>query len=154
MWNSLKKLAGANPKDKFVILDNGVEPFRKTHIFLGRIIPTTIIKDKNAFEITYIDESLYIEGFAITTYTEDNIVTCVNLFGEHPNSDPNTNVYCLPDHKKGMKLDKSFLCLLITNFETYYYDSAYFIPDKKLVDYKKLKTMYIQLNQGEEPDGS
>jgi hypothetical protein len=149
MWNLSKKPGVAKPEDRFIVIENEVEPFRKTHIFLGKIIPTTIIKDKNAYEITHIDESLYLEGFAITTYTEENIITCINLFGEHPNNDPNTNTYCLPDHKKGMKLDESFLSLLATNFQTYYYDSAYFIPDRKLVDYKKLKTMYIQLNQGD-----
>ena len=149
MWSLLKKPAEVDSKEKFIIIENKVKPFRKTHIFLGRIIPSTIIKDKNAYEITYIDESLYIEGYAITTYTEGNIVTTINLFGEHPNNDPNTNTYCLPDHKKGMKLDESFLTLLLSNFKTYYYDDAYFIPDRKLVDYKKLKTMYIQLNQGE-----
>ena len=149
MWNLLKKPEGANPKEKFIIIENQTEPFRKTHIFLGRIIPTTIIKDKNAYEITYIDESLYIEGYAITTYTEDNVVSCINLFGEHPNNDPNTNAYCLPDHKKYMKLDESFLTILLSNFKTYYYDSAHFIPDKKLVDYRKMKTIHIQLNGGD-----
>lgn len=149
MWSLLKKPAEVKPEEKFIIIENGVEPFRKTHIFLGKIIPTTIIKNKNAFEITYIDESLYLEGFAVTTYTEENVVSCINLFGEHPNSDPNTNTYCIPDHKKYMKLNESFLTILLSNFKTYYYDNAYFIPDKKLVDYKKLQTMYIQLNQGE-----
>jgi hypothetical protein len=149
MWSLLKKPEGANPEEKFIIIQNEAHPFRKTHIFLGRIIPTTIIKEKNAYEITYIDESLYIEGYAITTYTQDNIVSCINLFGEHPNNDGNTNTYCLPDHKKYMKLDESFLNILLSNFKTYYYDNAYFIPDRKLVDYTKMKSIHIQLNQGD-----
>jgi len=131
------------------ILGNDSYPFRKSHVFIEPIIPTIVIKNKNAFEITYIDESLHLNGFVITTFTQNLIVTCINLLGEHPNADPNTNVYCLPEYKQQKKLDESFLSLLVKNFKTYYYDSAYFIPDTKLVDYRKLKSIYIQLNGGD-----
>jgi hypothetical protein len=146
MSNLLKSPVVVKPN---ILLHNDVYPFRKTHIYLQQIIPTTIVKNKNAFEIIYINESMWLNGFSITTYTKDDFVMCINVFGEHPNVDPNTNTYCLAEHKKKQKLDLKFLSLLFTNLKTYYYDSAYFIPDKKLVDYKKLKSIYIQMNQGE-----
>lgn len=132
------------------VIANETHPFRKNHFYFETIIPTTIVKDKNAYEITYIDPSMYINGFVITTFTKDDVIVCINVFGEHPNADPTTNAFCLPKHKQGKKLNKASLSLLRSNLKTYYYDSAYFIPEKKLIEYKKLKSMYIQLNQGEQ----
>jgi hypothetical protein len=144
MLSSLKK-----PAEAKVILASQVYPFRKNHIFLVKIVPDTIIKNKNAYEIDHLDESMIIDGFSITTFTEENIITTINVFGEHPNVDPDTTSYCIPNQKKGMKLNDETLSLIRTNLRTYYYDSAYFIPTMKQVSYRKLKSMYIQLNEGE-----
>ena len=119
------------------------------HFFFEKIIPTTVVKDRNAYEIVKIDESLHIDGFVITTFTKNNNVTCINVFGEHPNVNSDNNEYCLPEHKKGRPLNDAFLSLINTNIRTYYYDNAYFIPDNKSVQIKKLKSMFVQLNQGE-----
>jgi hypothetical protein len=149
MWNFLKKPEEVNPEEKFVIIESKVYPYRKNHIFLGKIIPNTVIKDKNAYEIEHLDESLIIDGFSVTTFTQDDIITCINVFGEHPNVDQNTTRYCIPENKQGMKLNEQTLSLILSNLRTYYYDSAYFIPTQKQVRYKKLKSIYIQLNEGE-----
>jgi len=105
-----------------------------------------VIQQRNAFEITFIDESLILQGFAITTYGEDNQISCVNLFGDHPNCDPDTNEYCLPDAKIGMKLDTVTLSILMKNFKTYYIDSAYFVPDLKDLEYRELQSISVQFN--------
>lgn len=141
--NFLKKQA---VPEGFVVLENNSYPYRKTLLFIGKIFPDIVIKDRNAFEITFIDESLVLQGFAITTYTESNKISCINLFGDHPNCDPDTNTYCLPDEKKGMKLDETTLSLLLKNIKTYYLDSAYFVPQGKDLQYKKLQSISIQFN--------
>ena len=135
------------------VLENHSYPYRKTHLFVGKIFPDMIIKDRTAYEITFIDESLVLQGFTITTYTEDNKIACINLFGDHPNCDPDTNTYCLPDAKVGMEFNSGILNLLMQNFKTYYLDSAYFVPDSKDLEYRKLQSISIQFNQKEIENG-
>lgn len=144
--NFLKKQAA---HEGFSVLKNHSYPYRKTHLFIGKIHPDVVIKDRNAFEITFLDESLVLQGFAITTYTKDHQISCINLFGDHPNCDPDTNTYCLPDEKIGMKLNETSLSLLIKNFKTYYLDSAYFIPHNKDLEYTKLQSISVQFNSKE-----
>jgi hypothetical protein len=133
----------------FSLLENKSYPHRKTHLFIGIIYPDMVIKDRNAYQITFIDESLTLQGFAITTYTEDNKISCINLFGDHPNCDPDTNAYCLPNQKVGMDLNNQTLSLLMQNFKTYYLDSAYFVPDSKDLEYEQLQSISIQFNSKE-----
>lgn len=141
--NFLKKQA---VPEGFTILEGMSYPYRKTILFIGKIYPDMVIKGRNAFEITSIDESLALEGFAITTYTKDNKISCINLFGDHPNCDPDTNAYCLPEDKAGMELNEATLSLLIKNFKTYYLDSAYFVPGGKDLEYRKLRSISVQFN--------
>lgn len=134
------------------VLENHSYPYRKTHLFIGKIIPDMVIKNRNAYEITFVDESLILQGFTISTYTEDNQIACINLFGDHPNCDPDTNAYCLPDAKLGMELNSVTFNLLMKNFQTYYLDSAYFVPDSKDLEYRPLQSISVQFNQKEIKD--
>jgi hypothetical protein len=60
----------------------------------------------------------------------------VRLFGFHPNCDPNTDNFCLPDFKKDVKFSSEYLKTIITNIETYYLDSSYFNPLGKHLRYE------------------
>jgi hypothetical protein len=117
------------------------------HVYEGVIIPDRMIKGKNVYEIIEIDELLHINGFIVIT--ENELVYNVILLGYHPNRDPDTKQYCLPDRKKKVKFDQSYLDMLLTNIKTYYLDDCYWVPPKGKVKYKKLKSMYIQMNEGE-----
>jgi hypothetical protein len=116
----------------------------KTHIYEGCIIPNRVIKGRNVYEIIEIGPQYYINGFSVTT--EQDKVQLVTLFGYHPNRDPKTNLYCIPDYKKGVIFDQIYLDRLITNIKTYYLDNCYFIP--RSVKYRKLKSIAIQFNEG------
>jgi len=130
----------------FIVGDsNGKELYKKTHIYITKIIPNRIIMDKNAYEITYVNEMYHLDGFTITT--ENDKVLYVRVFGYHPNCDPDTDVFCLPDFKKGIYLTKEYLDIVITNIQTYYLDNCFFNPIGKNVRYRKLKSMYVQLNK-------
>jgi hypothetical protein len=131
-------------------LEYDVYPFRKDHIFICHIIPETVIKGGAAYKITYLDRSLHLKGFSITTYLKEDKITTVNVFGEHPNTDLNTNAYCLPEYKKGMILNEQSLALLLKNLKCYYLDSAYFIPGNNLLEYKKVASIFIRFNEGEQ----
>ena len=121
----------------------------KNNIYIGKIIPTRVIKDRRIFEIIFLDESMFLEGFAVTTFLKEDEITSISLFGEHPNCDSDTTIYCWPESKKGMCLDQNSLSIILQNLQTYYLDNAYFIPGKNLLEYKELKSISIQLNEGE-----
>lgn len=135
--------------DNYTVLEHNIYPFRKEHIFICTIIPDTVVKDGSAYEIIHLNQSMHLKGFLITTYLKEDQIITINLFGEHPNCNLDTNAYCLPEYKKGMTFNKETLSLLLKNFKCYYLDTAYFIPGKNLLEYKKVPSIYIRFNQGE-----
>lgn len=119
----------------------------KFHIYEGQITPNRVVMKKNVYEITYIHEEYIINGFCVKT--ENDFVHQITLFGFHPNRDPDTNLYCLPDYKKGVKYTEQYYQTLLTNIKTYYFDNCFFTPPKKKIEYRKLKSIYMQTNQGD-----
>lgn len=132
----------------FIVGDHGRKKlFKKTHIFIKQIIPNRVIKDKNVYKIKYLNEIYYLDGFEVST--ENDKVINVRVFGFHPNCDPDTDNFCLPDFKKGVYLTTEYLNLIITNIQTYYLDNSFFNPTGKDLRYEKMKSMYVQLNNEE-----
>jgi len=136
-------------EDRIVIWghNNDLPLVEKTYIYEGQIIPTRMIKDKNVYEITYLHPQFIIHGFMVMT--EQDLVRHITLFGYHPNRDPATSLYCLPTYKKGVKFDQKYYEMLLTNIKTYYLDDCFYTPPKNQIEYKKLKSISMQLNQGE-----
>lgn len=117
-------------------------PFiQEYHLYKGQIIPDTIIKGKEAYKIKTIHNLLILNGFCIMT--ENGNVRYIQLFGIHPNKDPNTGVYCLPDHKINEKFTEDYFNRLVRAIQIYYLDNAYFKPGMKYVTYEKLKSIKI-----------
>ena len=115
--------------------------YKQTHLFIQTITPTRIIQNKKVFEITHIDELYHLDGFEISTEKEK--ILNVRLFGFHPNCDPDTDIFCLPDFKKGIEFNQSSLNMIITNIKTYYLDSSYFNPLGRDVKCRELPSAYI-----------
>lgn len=120
--------------------------YEKHHIYIGEIIPNRVLKNKNVYEITFLDKVYFIEGFDVVT--ENQQVRRVYLYGFHPNRD-DSGLYCLPDEKKNQIFSETYFNMLIANIKTYYLDSCFFKPPSNLIKYKKMQSMYVQLNQGE-----
>ena len=127
--------------------NNDLSIIEKTHIYEGQITPTRVVKNKNAYEIISIHPQYIIYGFTVTTFND--IVETIALHGFHPNRDPNTNLYCLPDYKKNVTFSSVYYELLLTNIKTYYLDSCFFIPTKAHLEYKKMNSISIQMNKGD-----
>ena len=125
--------------------NNGKDLYKTTHIFINQVIPNRVIKEKNVYKITYLDEWFYLDGFEIST--ENDKVTNVRVFGFHPNCDSNTDNFCLPDFKKGVELTDKYFKLILTNIKTYYLDNCFFNPTGKQLRYEKMKSIYVQLNK-------
>jgi hypothetical protein len=127
--------------------DNDLPLVEKVYVYEGRITPNRVIKNKNVYEVTHINPLYIMNGFMLIT--EQDFVKTITLFGYHPNRDPETNLYCLPDYKKGVIYNEQYFDMLLTNIKTYYLDNCFFIPGKTQVTYKKLKSVYIKLNKGD-----
>lgn len=134
-------------KDTHIIIGEETKEnlYRKTHIFINRIIPNRVIKNRNVHKITYISRMFHLDGFEIST--ENDKVLNIRVFGFHPNCDPETDNFCLPDFKKGSYLTSDYLNLIKSNIQTYYLDNCFFNPTGKQLQYKKMKSIYVQLNQ-------
>lgn len=137
----------ALPNDfSLIIGDRGDKDLYKiTYIYVKKIIPDRIVMEKNVYEITQIDSMYHLDGFEVTT--ENDKVHLVRVFGCHPNSDPDTDNFCLPDYKKGVDFTPDYLNMILSNIKTYYIDNCFFNPLGNKVRYKKLKSMYVQLNK-------
>ena len=148
-----KKRAPRKPMDyvddRIVIWghNNDLPLIEKIYLYEGQITPTRMIKNKQVYEITYLHPQFFINGFMVTT--EQDFVRHITLFGYHPNRDPETNFYCLPKYKKGVKYDEKYYEMLLTNIKTYYLDDCFYTPPKNQVEYKKLKSISMQFNQGD-----
>jgi len=147
--NFLKKQEQHNEINFIVGKRENKSIYRKTYISLGKIIPTRVILNSCAYEITYIDKEFHLDGFEIST--ENDKVLNVRLFGGHPNCDPDTDLYCLQDYKKNVEITPEYLRLLKTNIRTYYLDNCYFNPTGRKLRYEKMDSMSITLNPKETP---
>lgn len=123
-------------------------PFiQEYHIYEGHITPDTMIRSRKAYEITFIHPLLVIGGFIVIT--ENELVKNIMIMGVHPNVDPATKLYCLPEYKKNKKFTEKYFSQFVRTLKIYYLDDCYFQPTKEYVKYKPLKSMSIQLNQEE-----
>lgn len=149
-WNYWKKQAPPKRKpmnyvdDPYVIKSYGtdLDITEKYHIHEGIIIPNRVIEKGHAYEITQISEILYINGFLVIT--ENDLVQTVILFGHHPNRDPETYQYCMPDHKKGVVYNTTYYSRLLINIKTYYLNDCFFVPSKKDLAYKRLASFTVE----------
>ena len=119
----------------------------KAYIYEGQITPNRVVKGRSAYEITYVDPQYIINGFCVIT--QNDMVHSITIFGFHPNRDPDTNLYCMPDYKKGVKYDNVYYERLLTNIRTYYLDNCFFIPGQAKVKYRKMNSIAMQFNNGD-----
>jgi len=127
---------------------DGLPLVEETYIYEGQITPNRMIKNKELYEIIYLDPFWVLSGFAVTL--ENGKMERITIFGHHPNKDWKTGLYCMPERKIGLEFNRSYFNILLMNLKTYYLDNCHSEPFSSQVTYKKLKSMYIQLNQGDD----
>jgi hypothetical protein len=115
------------------------------YVYIEPITPNRVIKNKEAHEITHISSFLKINGFTIIV--SDGLVENIFLFGLHPNCDLKTNLYCLAKHHKGVKFDEEYYENFKNNLRVYYLDDCYYKPTGGHLQYKKMKSIYMQFNE-------
>ena len=135
-------------ENRTIVKPYGDLPFVQAyHIYEGRITPDTMIKSHKAYSIDYLDPLFILNGFIVIT--ENNLVLNILLMGIHPNRNPETHMYCLPEYRIKKEFTPEYFEKVLKTIKTYYLDDCYFQPEKKYVRYKPLKSMSIQLNQEE-----
>ena len=118
------------------------------YIYEGQITPNRMIIDKQLYEIVRLDQLWVLSGFAVTL--ENGKMERITIFGHHPNKDWKTGLYCMPERKIGLEFNKTYFDMLMMNIKTYYLNDCHTVPYPSQVTYRKLKSMYIQLNQGDD----
>jgi len=124
------------------------------YIYVDKIIPNRIIKNKRLYKITYLDEFYHINAvhFLVSKNTingKENVIK-ITLDGFHPNTLRNTaNEYCLQDKDKGSLFIETFFDRMIANIHNYYLDSCIFEPPTDMLQYERMRSMYVQLNGDE-----
>ena len=145
--NLLKKPEPLNDIHLVVGDPGSKELYKVTYIYIQKIIPDRIVMDKAVYEITYLHEEYHLDGFEVST--ENGKVMNIRVFGYHPNCDSNTDNFCLPDFKKNVDFTTEYLNMIYANIKTYYMDNCFFNHLGRKVRYKKMKSMYVQLNNEE-----
>lgn len=87
------------------------------------IIPNRLIYNKKSFNICEIDSDCIIERYFV--YTIDDKIEKVTLESDHPNCDPDTGIFCIPDRLYNKEINSEMLDLIEKMFETFNLDNCY-----------------------------
>ncbi len=92
------------------------------------IIPKRLIFENNVYYLTKLDKILIIKSYVIEL--KDSRIVRLFLNNRHPNCDPSTNLFCLPDYFIDTKITKQRLLLIENLLETYNMNNCYWSPWK------------------------
>jgi len=130
------------------VLGKKTEYGKRFFIYTEKIIPDRVVKKKAAYEITHLSPFLIIEGFTVVV-DANGLVEKVFLFGLHPNCDLKSNLFCLSKDQKNSEFNEEFYERLMQNIRVYYLDDCYYKPTGGHLQYKKMKSIYMELNEGD-----
>lgn len=102
-------------------METKVLRFKKT------IVPTRVIYKNSIRMITKINLDFVVNGYSV--YLNESGLEKVIINGKHPNSDPNTNEFCIPISFKNMfKITNSYRKRLESMIATFNMNDCYFSP--------------------------
>lgn len=103
----------------------------KTKLYKKRIVPNRFFYQGKLFRITEISLDYVITECRIEVNNNDTI-NKVLINAKHPNSDPKTNEFCLPECLKGAELNKLSLRTIEDMLSSFHLDDCYFLPSEEL----------------------
>lgn len=93
------------------------------------ISPDILIVNSKSRKIKIINKSYIIEQFEIHLNQKDNRIKKIYITkGEHPNCDPLTNEFCMPEYFKYLELNDNVLDKIINMLKIFNFESAYTRP--------------------------
>jgi len=90
------------------------------------ILPDKLIYDSNLYKIEITDPDYIINGFQV--YTEKNKIQKIKLNCYHPNCNPKSKEFCIPDCVKNLELNKESIHLITNMLKLFNFDSSYYQP--------------------------
>lgn len=101
------------------------------------IIPRMLVYKQQPYIIEYVNPSLLITKYNIKLDSANKLEE-VRLYQEHPNSQPGTNLFCLPKNLIKSKLTADLKTMIEFVISIYNLDSCYFMPWDK-IKYKNIE---------------
>lgn len=109
------------------------------------LVPNRLIYQNKLYSITDIDHDHYINKYEIFLDDEDRInIVCVDC--DHPNADPQTDIFCLPEELKNRHISKKLIKEIEVVMETYNLNHSYFAP-WSYISYDKYDPIEYSLKQ-------
>ena len=90
------------------------------------IFPDKLIYDHSFYKIKVTDPDYVINGFQV--YTEENKIQKIKLNCSHPNCNPNTKEFCIPDCVKNLEINEESLKTIISMLKLFNFDNSYYQP--------------------------
>lgn len=110
------------------------------------IVPSRLIHQNKLYSITYIDDDYIINKYEI--YLDDNDrIEMVKIDADHVNSDPKTDIFCLPEEIKKRYLTKELIKKIEVIIETYNLNHGYYTPWQYIKYDKYDQIKYIKEQQ-------
>jgi len=97
-------------------------------------VPNKLIFKRNIYEIMNIHRKFVIKGYEIKTVDEK--IDTVTLNTPHPNANPRTGEFCIPNNMRNLKLNENSLKMIRTMLCCFNLDDCYFAPWDE-IEYQK-----------------
>ena len=108
----------------------------KKREILEFIVPRKLIFQNKMFEILKINSDYHIRGYTIKTC--DDFIEEVIISGKHPNANPRTDEFCIPNFLRKYKITEESLKMINNILYCFNLDDCYFTPWNDIT-YKKLE---------------
>ena len=99
-----------------------------SNIIEKRIIPNKLICNKSLYEITLNSDKYVIKKIVVFINRDNKIEKLFILDGIHPNCNPKTKEFCIPNSIKQIQFDKNSLEIIENTIKIFNFDSAFFQP--------------------------
>ena len=89
-------------------------------------VPQRMIYNNKLYNIKRVAERYIIKGYRVDLI--DGKIFNIIIDGVHPNADPNTNDFCIPDSLYDKEFDKEAQYIIENMLRTFNIDACYFTP--------------------------
>ena len=97
-------------------------------IIKKRIVPDKLMSCSTLYYITITNPKFIINEYEICVGNNKKIEKIKLLEGKHPNCDPQTNEFCIPDFIKKLEIDDKVLEIIENMFKIFNFESSFYQP--------------------------
>ena len=98
----------------------------ENHVVRDLHVPYKLIFRNQIHEIVKIDQKFYIQGYVIKTV--DGKIDQVILNNPHPNADPRSGNFCIPNSLRKHDLNTNTIKMIESMLQCFNLDDCYFTP--------------------------